>query len=128
MRIPSYILVGSILAFTSCASADVRPAKQPQSIFLTGRFSVPYEKDQVSAHLRKMGFDVRTQMTNDVALVLVGNNPVNDAGDGFIDVEATDDYRRAAANGATLLRLRDLADLVTSPTAVFAARGARSGR
>ena len=72
-----------------------------------------------------MGFDVRTQMSKDVALVLVGNNPVNEVGDGFTDVKTTDDYRSAVANGASLLRLKDLMSLANGPLDEFAARGTK---
>ncbi|MFT4513775.1 MAG: hypothetical protein ACI91B_002481 [Planctomycetota bacterium] len=75
---------------------------------------------KLSTHLRRTGFDVRTQMTSDVALVLIGNNPVNEAGDGF---KTTTEYRSAVTNGASLLRLKDLVYLATLPPAKFAAQG-----
>lgn len=117
MRISSpFVLAG--LALAACASNQVAEpataARDSQSVCLVGRFGAPFSKPELVDWLTQRGFVVRTHPDQGLAVALVGNDPVNPAGDGFTDVEATDDYRDAVKHGATIIRLSDLAGFSNS--------------
>ena len=100
-------------------------SRDPQSIYLVGRFAAPFSKDAIAHRLVDMGFDVRTAPSEGIALALVGGDPVNLDGDGFIEVEASDGYRAAVDRGATILHLRDMARLFGDMRGEWRALGAR---
>lgn len=58
--------------------------------------------------LEDRGYVVRDRPDAGLAVALVGNSPVKDTGDGFVDVESTDAYRDAVRCGATIVRIADL--------------------
>lgn len=109
------------LALGACASSiEAEPraaARRPQSICLVGRFTAPLSRPDLAHRLEELGFEVRPYPSEGLAIALVGTNPVNAAGDGFIAVEETDAYREAVQQGATIIRLKDLSSLFARPLA-----------
>ena len=51
-----------------------------------GRFGAPYGKEQLTNLLRRLGNRVVTKMGPGVDTVILGNDPVNEAGDGFASI------------------------------------------
>mgnify|MGYP002784292704 CR=1 FL=1 len=85
-----------------------------RTIFLMGRFSAPYDKDRVELLLKRLGNKVVTKLGPGVDTVLLGDNPVNEAGDGFAEVKDSAEYKEAlglSAEFLPLLRIRDLLKL-----------------
>lgn len=106
------ILVLFCTALGACASGRDSGgpigARDPQSVCLVGRFGAPFDRARVARWLEDRGYVVRDRPDAGLAVALVGNSPVNDTGDGFVDVESTDAYRDAVRCGATIVRITDL--------------------
>jgi hypothetical protein len=81
-------------------------------MFLMGRFSAPYQKDQVTNLLRRLGNRVVTKMGPGVDTVLLGNNPVNEAGDGFASVQDSPEFKMANELRVEFTYLSKIADLI----------------
>jgi hypothetical protein len=83
-----------------------------RNIYLMGRFDLPYNKGDVEKLLTKLGNTVVSKMGPGVDLVVLGNNPVNEAGDGFAEVKDSAEYKEAVNLGGvefvTLPMIRDL--------------------
>lgn len=82
-----------------------------RTIFLMGRFSEPYHKPALTALLRRLGNKVVDKMGPGVDLVILGNDPKNEAGDGFAAVQESADYKEAVrlrVEFATLATIHEL--------------------
>lgn len=85
-----------------------------RTIFLMGRFSLPYDKDRVELLLKRLGNKVVTKMGPGVDTVILGDNPVNEAGDGFAEIRDSAEFKEAqglSAEFVPLLKVRDLLKL-----------------
>jgi hypothetical protein len=83
-----------------------------RTIYLMGRFSHPYNKEQLTALLTRIGNRVVSTMKPGVDTVILGDDPINEAGDGFARVEESDEYKKAIALGVEFANLRKVRDLI----------------
>ena len=81
-------------------------------MFLMGRFSAPYQKEQLANLLRRLGNRVVMKMGPGVDTVLLGNNPVNEAGDGFSIVQDSAEFKMANELRVEFTYLSKIADLI----------------
>lgn len=91
---------------------DLYTPRVTRTMFLMGRFSAPYQKDQVTNLLRRLGNRVVTKMGPGVDTVLLGNNPVNEAGDGFASVQDSPEFKMANELRVEFTYLSKIADLI----------------
>lgn len=90
---------------------DLYTPNMPRTIYLMGRFSAPYNKDTIATLLRGLGNKVVTRMGPGVDTVVLGNDPLTEAGDGFAKIEDSEEYKKAVqlrVEFAPLLKIRDL--------------------
>jgi hypothetical protein len=91
---------------------DLYTPRASRTIFLMGRFSAPYEKDPLAALLKRLGNKVVTTMGPGVDTVILGDDPVNDAGDGFAAVKDSAEYKEALGLGVEFAPLKKIRDLI----------------
>jgi hypothetical protein len=91
---------------------DLYTPRVTRTMFLMGRFSAPYQKDQVTNLLRRLGNRVVSKMGPGVDTVLLGNNPVNEAGDGFASVQDSPAFKLANELRVEFTYLSKIADLI----------------
>ena len=91
---------------------DLYTPRVTRTMYLMGRFSAPYQKDQVTNLLRRLGNRVVTKMGPGVDTVLLGNNPVNEAGDGFASVQDSPEFKMANELRVEFTYLARIADLI----------------
>lgn len=88
--------------------------RMSRTIFLMGRFNAPYEKSNLTTLLKRLGNKVVDKMGPGVDTVILGDNPLNEAADGFAEVKDSAEYKEAIGLGvefAPLLKIRDLIKL-----------------
>jgi len=91
---------------------DIYTPRVTRTMFLMGRFSAPYEKEQLSNLLRRLGNRVVTKMGPGVDTVVLGNDPVNDVGDGFDLVSGSPEFKMANELRVEFTYLAKIADLI----------------
>jgi len=90
---------------------DLYTPGMTRTIYLMGRFSAPYDANTLTTLLRALGNKVVTKMGPGVDTVIVGNDPLNEEGDGFASVQESAEYKLAVdlrVEFAPLLKIRDL--------------------
>jgi hypothetical protein len=93
---------------------DFYTPRVTRTIFLLGRFSAPYHKPELTNLLTRLGNKVVDKMGPGVDTVILGNQPVNEAGDGFASIEEMPEYKLAnelRVEFADLAKIRDLIKL-----------------
>lgn len=83
-----------------------------RTIFLLGRFSAPYNKPELKNLLVRLGNKVVDKMAPGVDTVILGNDPINEAGDGFTSVQESDEYKLAADLRVEFTYLKTIRDLI----------------
>ena len=83
-----------------------------RTIYLMGRFSYPYNKDQLAMLLKNLGNTVVQKMGPGVDTVLLGDDAINEAGDGFTSIADSQEYKEANALGVEFAPLRKIRDLL----------------
>lgn len=91
---------------------DLYTPRVTRTMYLMGRFSAPYDHEQVTNLLRRLGNKVVTKMGPGVDTVLLGNNPVNEAGDGFASVQDSPEFKLANELRVEFTYLARIADLI----------------
>jgi len=91
---------------------DLYTPRVTRTMFLMGRFSAPYQKEQLANLLRRLGNRVVMKMGPGVDTVLLGNNPVNEAGDGFSIVQDSAEFKMANELRVEFTYLSKIADLI----------------
>ncbi len=91
---------------------DLYTPRVTRTMFLMGRFSAPYQKEQLANLLRRLGNRVVMKMGPGVDTVLLGNNPVNEAGDGFAVVQDSAEFKMANELRVEFTYLSKIADLI----------------
>ena len=91
---------------------DLYTPRVTRTMYLMGRFSAPYGKEQLTNLLRRLGNRVVTKMGPGVDTVILGNNPVNEAGDGFAAIEESAEFKLANELRVEFTYLTKIADLV----------------
>lgn len=83
-----------------------------RTIFLMGRFSAPYEKDNLANLLKRLGNKVVDKVGPGVDTVILGDDPINEAGDGFAAVRDSAEYKEAIGLGVEFAPLKKIRDLI----------------
>jgi hypothetical protein len=83
-----------------------------RTIYLMGRFSAPYNKPELKVLLTRLGNKVVDKMAPGVDTVILGNDPVNEAGDGFDSVMQSQEYQLAASLRVEFTYLANIRDLI----------------
>jgi hypothetical protein len=87
-------------------------AHSKRTIFLLGRFDYPYNKPQLEMLLKGLGNTVVGKMAPGVDTVILGDNPINEAGDDFAKVQDSDEYKFANNLGVEFVPMRKIRDIV----------------
>ena len=104
--------VGNYAAEGDLLFNDLYTPRVTRTMFLMGRFSAPYQKEQLANLLRRLGNRVVMKMGPGVDTVLLGNNPVNEAGDGFSVVQDSAEFKMANELRVEFTYLSKIADLI----------------
>lgn len=91
---------------------DLYTPRVTRTMYLMGRFGAPYGKEQLTNLLRRLGNRVVTKMAPGVDTVVLGNNPVNEAGDGFASVQDSPEFKLANELRVEFTYLVKIADLI----------------
>jgi len=91
---------------------DLYTPGMSRTIYLMGRFNAPYNKDALATLLRRLGNKVVTKMGPGVDTVILGDDPLNEAGDGFAAVSDSEEYKQAVDLRVEFAPLRKIKDLV----------------
>lgn len=83
-----------------------------RTIFLLGRFQAPYNKPELSVLLKRLGNKVVDKMGPGVDTVILGNDPINEAGDGFSAVTESAEYKTALDLRVEFAYLKNVQDLI----------------
>ncbi len=83
-----------------------------RTIFLMGRFAAPYNKPELTQMLTRLGNRVVDKMQPGVDLVILGNDPVNEAGDGFSSVQESPEFKLASELRVEFAYLSTIGDLI----------------
>lgn len=83
-----------------------------RTIYLMGRFSAPYNKPELTNLLKRLGNKVVDKMAPGVDTVILGNDPVNEAGDGFQSVQESPEYKLASELRVEFAYLATIRDLI----------------
>lgn len=91
---------------------DLYTPRVTRTMYLMGRFGAPYGKEQLTNLLRRLGNKVVTRMGPGVDTVVLGNNPINEAGDGFASVQDSPEFKMANELRVEFTYLAKIADLI----------------
>lgn len=86
--------------------------RMTRTIYLMGRFTAPYNKEQLTLLLKRLGNRVVAKMAPGVDTVVLGNDPVNEAGDGFTAVKDSEEYKEAHRLNVEFTYLNIIRDLI----------------
>lgn len=87
-------------------------ASSKRTIFLLGRFGYPYHKPQLTQLLESLGNRVVGKMGPGIDTVILGDDAINEAGDGFTKVEESEEYKLATMLGVEFVPMRKIRDIV----------------
>ena len=91
---------------------DLYTPRVTRTIYLMGRFGAPYGKEQLANLLRRLGNKVVNKIDPGVDTVILGNDPVNEEGDGFASVQDSDEFKLANELRVEFTYLTKIIDLV----------------
>lgn len=91
---------------------EIYTPRASRTIFLLGRFQAPYNKPELTNLLKRLGNKVVDKMGPGVDTVILGNNPVNEAADGFTEVSESKEYKEALDLRVEFVHLRTVRDLI----------------
>ena len=83
-----------------------------RTIYLMGRFDEPYSREHLTNLLKRLGNRVVAKMQPGVDTVILGSNPVNEAGDCFTSVQDSDEFKLASELRVEFANLSTIRDLV----------------
>ncbi len=89
---------------------DFYSPNHKRTIYLMGRFGVPYTKSQVAATLASFGNRIVDHVGPEVDLIIIGNKPVNEENSGLTPIEETAEYKKAqefSIEVATVSKMRN---------------------
>src|SRR5262249_36728066 len=90
----------------ACASTAPRSSAPPT--FLLGRFRYPYFRSSLETPLGALGYHVVPKFGPGVEVLVLGDDVVNETGDGFVPVTDLPEYRQAQELGVEMIPLRKL--------------------
>lgn len=90
---------------------DLYTPRVTRTIYLMGRFGVP-GKEQLTLLLKRLGNRVVSKMGPGVDTVVLGNDPVNEEGDGFASIQESEEFKLANELRVEFTYLAKIADLI----------------
>lgn len=91
---------------------DLYTPRVTRTIYLMGRFGAPYSKEQLGNLLTRLGNRVVNKMAPGVDTVVLGNDPINEEGDGFTSVQESDEFKLANELRVEFTYLPKIIDLI----------------
>jgi hypothetical protein len=91
---------------------DLYTPRLTRTIYLMGRFTAPYQKENLTNLLKRLGNKVVDKMGPGVDTVILGNDPVNETGDGFAAVQDSAEYKLASELRVEFAYLNQVRDLI----------------
>lgn len=91
---------------------EIYTPRATRTIYLLGRFQAPYNKPELTALLKRLGNKVVDKMGPGVDTVILGNDPINEAADGFDAVTNSADYKLALDLRVEFAYLKNIRDLI----------------
>jgi hypothetical protein len=91
---------------------DIYTPRVTRTIYLMGSFTAPYNKPELTNLLKRLGNKVVDKMAPGVDTVILGNNPVNEAGDGFAKVQDSAEFKLASDLRVEFSYLAKIGDLI----------------
>ena len=91
---------------------EIYTPRATRTIYLLGRFSAPYNKPELTALLKRLGNKVVDKMGPGVDTVILGNDPINEAQDGFEAVTNSKEYKEALDLRVEFAYLKNIRDLI----------------
>jgi hypothetical protein len=91
---------------------DFYSPRVTRTIYLMGRFSAPYNKPELTNLLKRLGNNVVDKMAPGVDTVILGGDPVNEAGDGFNSVMESAEFKLASELRVEFAYLSSIRDLI----------------
>jgi hypothetical protein len=91
---------------------DFYSPRVTRTIYLMGRFSAPYNKPELTNLLKRLGNNVVDKMAPGVDTVILGGDPVNEAGDGFASVQESAEFKLASELRVEFAYLTSVRDLI----------------
>ncbi|HEB53525.1 MAG TPA: hypothetical protein ENI87_09755 [bacterium] len=89
---------------------DLYTPRVTRTMYLMGRFITP--KEDIANMLRRLGNRVVNKMGPGVDTVVLGNDPVNEAGDGFASVQDSEEFKLANELRVEFTYLSKISDLL----------------
>lgn len=86
--------------------------RAPRTIYLLGRFQAPYNKPELTNLLKRLGNKVVDKMGPGVDTVILGDDPINEAADGFTAVTESKEYKEALDLRVEFTYLKKIRDLI----------------
>jgi len=90
---------------------DLFTPRVTRTIYLMGRFQAP-AKPELATLLRNLGNRVVDKMAPGVDTVILGNDPINEAGDGFASVQDSAEFKQASELRVEFAYLATIRDLI----------------
>lgn len=91
---------------------EIYTPRATRTIYLLGRFQAPYNKPELTALLKRLGNKVVDKMGPGVDTVILGNDPINEAADGFDAVTNSKEYKEALDLRVEFAYLKNIRDLI----------------
>ena len=91
---------------------DLYTPRMTRTIYLMGRFTAPYQKENLTNLLKRLGNKVVDKMAPGVDTVILGNDPINEAGDGFAAVQDSAEFKLASELRVEFAYLNQIRDLI----------------
>ena len=91
---------------------EIYTPRATRTIYLLGRFQAPYNKPELTALLKRLGNKVVDKMGPGVDTVILGNDPINEAADGFDAVTNSKEYKEALDLRVEFSYLKNIRDLI----------------
>ena len=91
---------------------DIYTPRVTRTIYLMGNFTAPYNKPELTNLLKRLGNKVVDKMAPGVDTVILGNDPVNEAGDGFAKVQDSEEFKKASELRVEFSYLSKIGDLI----------------
>jgi hypothetical protein len=91
---------------------DLYSPRMVRKIYLMGRFSAPYNKEPLANLLRRLGNTVVDKMAPGVDTVILGDDPLTEAGDGFARVAESAEFKQAVELKVEMVNLNTVRELI----------------
>ncbi|MBK8101436.1 MAG: hypothetical protein IPK26_30515 [Planctomycetes bacterium] len=92
--------------------SEIYSPRVVRNIYLMGRFTYPHNKPELQMLLENLGNKVVSKMGPGIDTVILGDDSINEAGDGFTKVEESAEYKTALDLRVEFVPLKKISDLI----------------